>query len=102
MGCHAVARSGTLWAGEPGLSPNLVPLPLILGAIASAMVGALFAGADVAITSLSSTRLEALIEQSDGKTKQAFERIRSEDAKLRSKYLLGRVASTAVSAICLL
>lgn len=84
------------------MNPSSVPLPPLAGAVASALIGALFAGADSAITSLSATRLEALIDQSSGRTKRAFERIQKEDAKLRSRYLLGRVASTAVTAVCLL
>jgi CBS domain containing-hemolysin-like protein len=84
------------------LSSNVAPLPALGGAIASAVIGALFAGADIAITSLSASRLEALVDQSEGPRKQAYERIQRQDAKLRSRYLLGRVASTAVTAVCFL
>jgi CBS domain containing-hemolysin-like protein len=87
---------------EPGLSPTIVPLPALGGAVASLVIGALFAGADTAVTSLSATRLEALIDQARGANKQAYLRIQQQDAKLRSRYLLGRIASTAVTAICLL
>jgi CBS domain containing-hemolysin-like protein len=83
------------------LSSNVVPWPALAGAIVSAGIGALFAGADTALTSLSATRLEALIDQSTGPTRQAYERIQREDAKLRSRYLLGRVACTALTAVCL-
>ena len=79
-----------------------MPLPALGGAIASLVFGALFAGADTAITSLSSTRLEALVDQAEGADKQAYLRIQQQDAKLRSRYLLGRVASTAVTAVCML
>jgi len=86
------------------LSPNLVPSPwpALAGAIVSAVLGALFAGADTALTSLSSTRLEALIDHAGPAEKAAYERIQRDDAKLRSRYLLGRVASTVVTAVCLL
>ncbi|MDI1481140.1 hemolysin family protein [Polyangium sp. y55x31] len=94
------ARSATIRrVGSSVLSPNDVPLALLAGAIASALVGALFAGADTALTSLTPTRLAALIEQAEGPEKAALERIRSADAKLRSRYLLGRVLSTTLSAI---
>jgi CBS domain containing-hemolysin-like protein len=84
------------------LSPNFVLWPPLGGAVASLLVGALFAAADTAVTSLSSSRLEALIEQAEGPDKEAYRRIQKEDPKLRSRYLLGRIASTAVTAICLL
>jgi len=81
------------------LSPNDVPLALLAVAIASALVGSLFAAADTALTSLSPTRLAALIEQAEGPDKAAFERIRSADAKLRSRYLLGRILSATITSV---
>ena len=86
------------------MSPNYVPLPwaALAGALASAVMGALLAGADTALTSLSSTRLEALIDQAEGAQKSAYERIQRAGNKLHSRYLLGRVASTAITAVCLL
>ena len=56
------------------MSPNYVPLPwaALAGALASAVMGALLAGADTALTSLSSTRLEALIDQAEGAQKSAY------------------------------
>ncbi|WP_437496495.1 hemolysin family protein [Sorangium sp. So ce1099] len=83
-----------------GLSPDLVPLPALAAAVLSAVLGSLFVGADTALTTLSATRLGALIEQSTGPTKAAYERIRQEDAKLRSRYLLGWVVSTSLTAAC--
>lgn len=65
----------------------------------SAIIGALFAGADTALTSLSPTRLAALIDQAEGPDKKALERIRSADAKLRSRYLLGRILSATTTAV---
>jgi CBS domain containing-hemolysin-like protein len=64
------------------------------------MVGALFAGADTAVTSLSPTHLNALIEQATGKRRAAFERIQAQEARIRSRYLVGRITSTAVTAFC--
>jgi CBS domain containing-hemolysin-like protein len=66
------------------------------------IVGALVAGADTALTSLTPSRLEALIEGAEGPDKDVYRRIQREEADLRSRYLLGRIASTAVTAICLL
>lgn len=84
------------------MSPNDVPLTLLAGAIASAIVGALFAGADTALTSLTQTRLAALIDQAEGPEKTALERIHRADAKLRSRYLLGRILSSTLSAVFIL
>jgi len=86
------------------LSPNLVPSPwlALAGAIVSAVLGALFAAADAALMSLSPPRLEALIDQAKSGDKQAYLRIQRDDAKLRSRYLLGRVTAPVVTAICFL
>jgi CBS domain containing-hemolysin-like protein len=84
------------------LSPNNVPLLPLAGALASLVIGALFAAADTAVTSLTSSRLEALIEQATGPDKAAYQRIQTMESELHSRYLLGRVASTAVTAICML
>jgi CBS domain containing-hemolysin-like protein len=72
-----------------------------VGAVVSVLVGSLFAAADTAVTSLTSTRLGALIEQTVGPDRKAYERIQRGDAKLRSRYLVGRIASTAITAVCL-
>lgn len=86
------------------MSPSIVVSPwwALAGAIASAVFGALFAAADTALTSLTSTRLDALIDQAGPSDKQAYERIQRDDAKLRSRYLLGRVSTTVIAALCLL
>jgi CBS domain containing-hemolysin-like protein len=78
----------------------IIPWPALLGASASIVVGALFAGADTAVTSLSPTHLNALIEQATGKRRAAFERIQAHEARIRSRYLVGRITSTAVTAFC--
>ena len=65
----------------------------------STIIGALFAAADTALTTLSGPRLSALIEQAEGADKKAFERIRMADMKLRSRYLLGRIVSATGTAI---
>jgi CBS domain containing-hemolysin-like protein len=72
------------------------------GAVASLVVGALYAGADTALTSLTSTRVEALIEQAPDADKAIYQRIQRLGPELHSRYLFGRVASTAVTAICVL
>ena len=77
-----------------------IPWPALLGASASITIGALFAGADTAVTSLSPTHLNALIEQATGKRRAAFERIQAQEARIRSRYLVGRIASTAITAFC--
>jgi CBS domain containing-hemolysin-like protein len=76
----------------------LDPVPALLGAFASAATGALFAAGDTAFTSLTSARLGALIDQSEGPQRAAYLRIKDGDAKLRSRYLLGRVLATAATA----
>ncbi len=83
------------------MSPDALPLFPLVGAVVSLVVGALFAASDTALTSLSSSRLEALIEQAEGADKVVYERIQESDAKLRSRYRAGRVASTVVTTICL-
>jgi putative hemolysin len=83
------------------LSSNSIPWFALLGAFVSAFIGALFAGADTAVTSLTSTRLGALIDQSTGPDRAAYERIQRTDAKLRSRYLVGRITATAVTAVFL-
>jgi magnesium and cobalt exporter, CNNM family len=77
-----------------------IPWPALLGASASIVVGTLFAGADTAVTSLSPTHLNALIEQATGKRRAAFERIQTHEPRLRSRYLVGRITSTAVTTFC--
>jgi CBS domain containing-hemolysin-like protein len=76
-----------------------VPLPALGAAVLAAFLGSIFVGADTALNTLSATRLGALIEQASGATKVAYERIRREDAKLRSRYLLGWILSTALTAV---
>jgi CBS domain containing-hemolysin-like protein len=78
-----------------------VPLLPLIAAIAAAVIGSLFALADTAVTTLSSARLQALLEQATGPTKRAYERIRDADAKLRTRYVLGRVAATAITGVFL-
>ena len=84
------------------MSPNLVPLPALGGAIASLVIGSLFAGGDTALISLSPPRLEALLEQAQGSAKRTYERIQQQEPELRSRYLLGRVVCTVVTAVCML
>ena len=81
------------------MSPELVPLPALGAAVFSALLGSLFVGADTALNSLSPTRLGALIEQAEGGMKGAYERIRRDEAKLRSRYLLGTIVTTTLTAV---
>lgn len=85
----------------PGLSAFDVPWIPLAAAFGAAGIGSLYAASDIAVTSLSSTRLGALLEQATGADRAAFERIRRDNTKLRSRYLLGRVVSTALSAMFL-
>jgi len=80
---------------------SVFPWPALLGASVSVAIGALFAGADTAVTSLSQTHLNALIEQAKGKRRAAFERIQEQEPRIRSRYLVGRIASTATTSFCL-
>jgi CBS domain containing-hemolysin-like protein len=82
------------------LSDN-IPLASLAAALITSLLGSIFAAADTALTSLSSTRLSALLEQATGVQKNALERIRREDASLRSRYLLGRILSTTLTAVFL-
>ncbi|WP_231511683.1 hemolysin family protein [Chondromyces apiculatus] len=65
----------------------------------TAVLGALFIGADTALNTLSTTRLGALIEQSSGATRSAYERIRRLEAKLRTRYLLGLIVTTTLTGV---
>jgi CBS domain containing-hemolysin-like protein len=64
----------------------------------SAVIGACFAAADTAVTSLSAMRLGALIEQATGPRRAALERIRRQHVKVRSSYVLGRIVATSITA----
>lgn len=79
------------------------PLPLgpLVGAAVSAIVGSLFAAADTAVHALSPARVAALIEEASGPTKAALERIETQGVALRSRYLLGRIATSAIVAVVL-
>ena len=84
------------------MSPFGVPLTPVLVAVLAALIGALFAAADTAVTSLSSARLGALIEQASGSKRDALERIRRNHVMVRSTYVLGRIVGTAVVAAMLI
>ena len=78
-----------------------IPLGSLAAAFIASVLGSFFAAADTALTSLSSTRLSALLEQATGTRKKALERIHREDASLRSRYLLGRIVGTTLTAVFL-
>ncbi|HSN97867.1 MAG TPA: hemolysin family protein [Candidatus Nanopelagicales bacterium] len=77
----------------------MVPLPALGAAVLSAVLGSLFVGADTALNSLSATRLGALIDQASGATQAAYERIQRDEDKLRSRYLLGTIVTTTLTAV---
>ncbi len=79
------------------------PLPLgpLAGAAAAAIVGSLFAAADTAVHALSPARISALIEESEGPTRGALQRIEKRGVALRSRYLLGRIATSTIVAVVL-
>ena len=78
-----------------------MPLGPIVGALISVLIGSLFAGADTALTSLTSTRLAALIDQSTGSSQRAYGRIQRDETRMRARYLIGRILCTATTAVCL-
>jgi CBS domain containing-hemolysin-like protein len=78
-----------------------VPLAPLVAAILTTVAGALFAGADTALTSLSSTRLAALIEQSTGSRRGAYERIQRDETTMRARYLIGRIVCNVATAVSL-
>jgi CBS domain containing-hemolysin-like protein len=69
--------------------------------VLSVLVGAIFAGADTALTTLTSTRLAALIEQSAGSNQRAYQRIARDETTMRAQYLIGRILCNATTAVCL-
>ena len=87
------------WSSVGGVAAGVTG-SAIAAAVAAVLIGALFAAADTALTSLSATRLEALVDQARGPTKAALVRIQRADTLLRSRYLLGRIASSAVATLC--
>lgn len=80
--------------------PSGVPWWSAIGGVGSTVLGSFFAGADTAITSLSSSRLAALLDEETKRPRRAaYERIRDHEAVLRSRYLLGRIACTCLTAV---
>jgi putative hemolysin len=78
------------------------PLWPLVGAAVAAILGSLCAAADTAVHALSSARLAALIEESEGTTKSALERVQKNSVALRSRYLLGRIFAAAIVAVVLM
>ncbi len=78
-----------------------VPLSSLVTALLAVLSGAIFAAADTALTSISSHRLGALIEQSEGRTKATYERIRRDNTRLRTSYLLGRILGVTVGVLAI-
>lgn len=80
---------------SPALSDSTRTVALALLAL---IVGALSAGAETALTSTSSARLSALIEQSKSPLKEAYVRAEQHFSRLRATYLLGRLTGMVISA----
>jgi putative hemolysin len=78
-----------------------VPVSSLSFALAAALGGAVFASADAALSSLSTARVAALLEQPDLLHKAALERYRQAPWRLRSTYVVGRVSCAAIAAILL-
>ncbi|MBK8936082.1 MAG: DUF21 domain-containing protein [Polyangiaceae bacterium] len=78
-----------------------VPLPSLLLAIGSAVLGSAFVATDAALGSLSSARIAALLEQDELPYKHALVRFQREPWGMRSTYLVGRVLCAAVTAVLL-
>jgi CBS domain containing-hemolysin-like protein len=72
-----------------------VPLPEIFLAITAALLGAVFSSADAALTSLTPARTKALLDQEDTPNKAALARYTREHWRMRSTYVVGRVAGWA-------
>jgi CBS domain containing-hemolysin-like protein len=68
-------------------------------AIVAVLLGSVFAAADTALTSIPSHRLNALIDQAEGTKRRTLERIRRDDARLRSSYMLGRIGCIILSTL---
>lgn len=78
-----------------------VPLGPLAGAAVAAIFGSLFAAGDTAMHALTPARLAALIEESSGATKSSLQRIERDGVALRSRYLFGRIGSSAIAAVIL-
>jgi CBS domain containing-hemolysin-like protein len=63
----------------------------------AAFIGSLFAAADAALSSLSSARISALLEQASGARRPMWEFVQRDELKLRSRYRLGRVVATTLT-----
>ncbi len=79
-----------------------VPLPSLLLAIGSALLGSVFVSADAALGSLSGPRVAALLEQEDLAHKATLERYHKNPWRMRATYVVGRTLCAAVSAVMFL
>jgi putative hemolysin len=68
----------------------------VAAAILATALGALFAGADSAVSALPTTRLAALLDQDEVEHRAGLERIRDDVHALRSAYLAGRILAAAI------
>lgn len=76
-----------------------VPLPKIAVAVAAALLGAVFSSADAALSALSPARTKALLDQEDTPNRPALERYAEQHGRMRSTYVVGRVACASLVAI---
>lgn len=76
-------------------------LPSLLIALGSATLGAIFVSTDAALTSMSSARIAALLEQEELPNKSTLQRYSTAPWRMRSAYTVGRSLCAATSAILL-
>jgi putative hemolysin len=81
------------------LDSSAVPLPLLAGAIASALLGALVAAADAAMGALPQGRVAALQEQAEPAEKAALGRFLEDPSRILGRWLVARVVTTSVAAV---
>ena len=71
----------------------------LVGALACAAVGSIFATMDAALSSLSPGRLSALHEQSTGISKAALDRYQRNSGRHHARWLVGRVVFMALASV---
>jgi CBS domain containing-hemolysin-like protein len=78
-----------------------VPLPALLIALSSAVLGAVFVAADAALAHLTPARKAALLEQEGLAHKAALERYQAQSIHMHAVYTVGRVICAALTAVLL-
>ncbi len=82
--------------GKLSADPLPIPLPLVTAGVA-ALVAALLACADTALTSLSAARLGALAKETHPRLQGPLSKALSRRDRIQARYLLGRVLSLALT-----